>query len=161
AAIVALVTFYTVQLTRERDRARVEAVKASRVSELLTNLLTGADPYRTPNGKEPTVQNLLDIGAERIEQDLAEQPAVQAEMFTLIGRTYGRMGLPAKALPLLTRALAIGVSTFGAEDVRVAQSLNDLAVVHREQGNLAAAEPLLVESLAVRRRLLGPNDKDV
>ena len=33
------------RLARERDRARLEAQKAAKVSELLTGLLTGADPY--------------------------------------------------------------------------------------------------------------------
>jgi serine/threonine protein kinase len=161
AILVGMAGFYTARLATERDRARLQADKASRVSELLTRLLTGADPYRTPDAKEPTVQNLLDLGAERIAGDLADQPELQAEMFTVIGRTYERMGLETKALPLLERALAIGRRALGPEHVRVAQSLNDLGVLHREQGNLSAAEPLLRESLAMRRRLLGPEDKDV
>ena len=158
---VAVIGFYTARLATERDRARLQAEKASRLSELLTGLLTGADPYRTPDAKEPTVQNLLDIGAERVAKELGDQPELQAEMFTVIGRTYERMGLHAKALPLLEQALAIGRHAFGSQHVRVAQSLNDLGVLQRELGNLPAAEPLLVESLAVRRRLLGNEDKDV
>jgi tetratricopeptide (TPR) repeat protein len=161
AAVVGLVAFYTVQLAGERDRARLQADKASRVSELLAGLLTGADPYRTPDAKEPTVQNLLDAGAERIARDLGDQPELQAEMFTVIGRTYERMGLRDKALPLLEKALAIGRQTFGPEHVTVAQSLNDLGVLQREQGNVAAAQPLLEESLSMRRRLLGPQHQDV
>jgi serine/threonine protein kinase/tetratricopeptide (TPR) repeat protein len=160
ACIVGVIAFYTARLTTERDRARLQAEKASRISELLTDLLTGADPYRTPDG-EPTVQNLLDRGAERVANDLGDQPALQAEMFTVIGRTYARMGLQAKAQPLLERALATGRRAFGSEHVRVAQSLNDLGVVERQLGRSARAEPLLVESLAQRRRLLGLEHKDV
>jgi serine/threonine protein kinase len=159
--LMALVAFYTVQLAEERDRAQLEAEKASKVSELLTGLLTGADPYRDPDAKEPTVLNILDAGAERIGKDLARQPELQAEMFTVIGRTYERMGHLNKALPLLERALDIGRRTFGSEHVRVAQSLNDLGVLQRQAGNIAASEPLLAESLAIRRRLLGSEDKDV
>jgi serine/threonine protein kinase len=161
ALVIALVVFYTAQLTTERDRARLQADKASKVSELLTQLLTGADPYRTPGAKEPTVQNLLDIGAERIANDLGDRPELQAEMFTVIGRTYQRMGLHEKALPLLERALGIGRRTLGSDDARVAQSLNDLGVLYREQGDPQKAEPLLRESLALRRRLFGSEHKDV
>src|SRR5262252_4484159 len=161
AMVIGLIAFYTERLTAERDRARLEAAKASKISELLTGLLTGADPYRTPDAKEPTVQNLLDIGAERVARELVDQPELQAEMFTVIGRTYQRMAHRAKALPLLEQALVIGRRTWGSEHVRVAQSLNDLGVLHREEGRLAAAEPLLAESLAIRRRLLGSMDKDV
>ena len=161
AVLIGVIAFYGARLATERDRARLQADKASRLSELLTNLLTGADPYRTPDAREPTVQNLLDIGAERIARELGDQPELQAEMFTAIGRTYQRMGLHAKALPLLEQALAIGRRSFGPRHVRVAQSLNDLGVLQRELGNPEAAEPLLVESLAIRRRLLGDEDKDV
>ncbi|MGH9309020.1 MAG: serine/threonine-protein kinase, partial [Vicinamibacterales bacterium] len=159
--IVGLVAFYGSRLAAERDRARLQAEKASRVSELLTSLLRGADPYRTPDAKEPTVQNLLEVGAERVAAELRDQPEVQAQMFTVIGRTYDRMGLNAKALPLLERALAIGRSALGPEHVQVAASLNDLGVLNRELGDVAEAETLLRESLAMRRRLLGANDNDI
>ena len=156
---VGTIGFYTVRLATERNRAQVQAEKALRTSELLAGLLTGADPYRTPDVRELTVQSLLDLGAERISRDLNDQPEVQAEMFTLIGRTYSRMGLQAKALPLLERALAIGRRTFGTQNERLAQSLNDLGVLQRQLGHWADAEPLLVESLAIRRRVLG-NDRN-
>ena len=159
--VVLLIAFYTVRLKAERDRARLQADKAAKVSELLTGLFTGADPYRTPGEKDPTVRNLLDSGAERIARELADQPELQAEMFTVIGRTYERMGLRARALPLLEQAVAIGRRALGPEHVHLAQSLNDLGVLHRDDGNLVAAQPLLEESLAMRRRLLGAEDKDV
>ena len=154
AVVIAQVASYTARLSTERDRARLEAAKALKVSELLTGLLTRADPYRTPDAKEATVQNLLDVGADRATRELAQQPDVQAEMLTVIGRTYHRMGLHAKALPLLERALAISRRMLGPEHVALAHSLNELGVVHREIGHLREAEPLIRESLAMRRRLL-------
>jgi len=161
AFVISLIAFYTVRLSTERDRARLEAAKASKVSELLTRLLTGADPYRTPDAKEPTVQNLLDLGAERVSRELGDEPEVQAEMLTVIGRTYQRMGLYAKALPLLERAVAIGRQALAPSHIILASGLNELGVVHRELGHLAEAEPLLRESLAMRRSLLGNEHKDV
>jgi len=161
ALLVGLTAFYTVRLTAERDRARLQADKASKASELLTDLLRGADPYRTPDAKEPTVQNLLDIGAERVARDLVDQPELQAEMFNVIGRTYQRMGIREKGEPLLQQALLIGRRAFPAGHAVVAQSLNNLGVLYTDAGDARSGEPLLVESLAMRRRLLGPEDKDV
>ena len=159
--IIGLMWFYTVQLRVERDRARLQAEKASKSSELLTGVLTSADPYRTPDGKEPTVQNLLDASAERVISGLSEQPDLQAQMLTVIGRTYERMGLQIKALPLLERALEIGRRGRDTTPVQLAQSLNDLGVLYRELGDLTRAEPLLQESLMLRRQWLGAEDKDV
>jgi serine/threonine protein kinase/tetratricopeptide (TPR) repeat protein len=161
AVLVALVGFHTTQLSTERDHARLQAVKASRVSELLIGLLAGADPYRTPDATELTRRNLLDVAAERVSKELPQEPEMQVEMLTVIGRTHHRMGLHAKAVPLLERAVATGRRTLGPEHVALAHSLNELGVVYREQGNLQAAEPLIRESLAMRRRLLGPEDKAV
>ena len=161
AFVISLIAFYTVRLSTERDRARLEAAKASKVSELLTRLLTGADPYRTPDAKEPTVQNLLDSGAERVSRELGDEPEVQAEMLTVIGRTYQRMGLYAKALPLLDRAVTLGRKALSPRHIILANALNELGVIHRELGHFTEAEPLLRESLAMRRSLLGNVHKDV
>jgi serine/threonine protein kinase/tetratricopeptide (TPR) repeat protein len=159
--ITSLTGFYTWQLLEERDRARVQAEKASRISEMLMTVLTSADPFRDPGAAEPTVRNLLDAGAARVAAELGDQPELQAEMLSVIGRTYERIGAYDKALPLLEQALSIGRRTLGSEHVTVAQSLNNLGVLHHDMGNYAAAEPLLRESLAIRRRLLGNRDKDV
>lgn len=165
-AIVLIVTFYTLQLAAERDRARLQAEKASRVSELLTSVVTSGDPYRDPDASSggvatPGARALLDRLATRITTELDEQPEVQAEMLTVIGRTYERLGLIDKALPLLERALDIGRRSFRLPDRRVAQTLNDLGVLQGRLGNFAAAEPLLTEGLSMRRAVVGGDDKDV
>jgi serine/threonine protein kinase len=161
ALLIAVVVFYTQRLQTERDRARYEANRASRTSALLTDLLTGADPYRTPDATEPTVQSLLDIGAARIARELGDQPELQTEMFALIGRTYERMGRMDKALPLLEQAVATGRRALGPADARLAQSLNNLGVLNRELGQPAKGEPLLREAVEMRRQVLGPRHPDV
>jgi eukaryotic-like serine/threonine-protein kinase len=161
AAVGALVVFYTLRLSAERDRARQEAARSSKVSEVLIGLLTSGDPYRTPDPGDPNAQSPLDIGVQRIDTELAGEPELQSRLLTMIGRTYERMGMHAKALSLLERALVLGRTAFPSGHATLAQSLNDLGVLYREQGNLTAAEPLLRESLAMRRRLLGSEHKDV
>src|SRR5262249_59066025 len=106
--LAGLVGFYTVRLAKERDRARLEAQKATRVSQLLSDLLVGADPYATHDTKDLTVRGLLDAGARRIDKELADQPAVQAEMLTVIGKIYQRLGLYEKARGVLEKAVAVG-----------------------------------------------------
>src|SRR5262249_8397633 len=54
-------TFHTIRLATERDRAQREAAKAARVSEALTGLLMGADPILNPAPRDGlTVRGLLD-----------------------------------------------------------------------------------------------------
>jgi serine/threonine protein kinase len=158
--IVTLIGFYTIRLAAERDRARREAEKAIKVSELLTSLLTGADPFGDRQ-REPTVREVLDAGAVRAEKDLADQPEVQAEVLTVIGRTYYRLGLRDKARPLLERGLDLNRRTLGPEHVQIAESLTELGVVLRETADYKTAEKLLEEAVAMRRKLLGPDHKDL
>jgi serine/threonine protein kinase len=161
AALMTVIVFYTARLSAERDRARAEALRTTRVSQLLMGLLTGADPYRNPGVTEPTMQNLLDTGAERVVQQLADEPELQGQMLTMIGRTYQRMGYFDKARPMLEQALGVERSAIRGDNVTLAQTLNDLGVLKREQGEVRDSEPLLREALGMRRRLLGNADPAV
>ena len=166
AGIVAMSAFYAMQITTERDRARAEAEKASRVSQLLRSVMLSADPYRDPDpaaesGAIPDARTLLDTLSTRISTELTDQPEVQAEMLTVIGRTYERLGVLDRALPLLESALDTGRRTFRSPDARLGQTLNDLGVLQREMGRAATGLPLLEESLSIRRAVLGEEHKDV
>ena len=158
--LAGLTGVYTVRLAAERDRARLEADKSAKMSELLTSLLTGADPYATRD-REPTVRNILDAGAERVQKELGDQPELKAEMLTVIGRVYQRLGMLDTAQPLLDEALSIGRRLHTGDTVRLAQTVNELGILIRERGDPKDAIPLLEEALAMRRRLLGNEDKDV
>ncbi|HKD17692.1 MAG TPA: serine/threonine-protein kinase, partial [Thermoanaerobaculia bacterium] len=159
--LAGLIGFYTLRLATERDRARLQAEKATKVSELLTDLLSGADPFNRHQSKEPTVHELLDAGAARVEKELVDQPEIQTEMLTLIGENYRRLGLHDKAQAILERSVGIARSTLGPENEHLAHSLNQLGVLLRRKGDFAAAQPVLEQALAIRRKVLGANDKDV
>jgi serine/threonine protein kinase/tetratricopeptide (TPR) repeat protein len=160
--IGALTAFYTMRLATERDRAQREAAKAAKVSEVLTGLLMGADPIAnrlTAGGL--TVRSLLDAGAGQLGKELAGEPEAEAEILTLMGRLYRRYGVYDRAQLLLEQALASGEQAYGADDVRVARTLNDLGALLTERGDYANAERRLERSLAMRRALLGAEHADV
>ena len=151
--------YYTVRLTQERDRATMEARKSAKVSELMTDLLTSGDPYRDkPN---PTVPDLLDSAAARVQQELADQPGTVAEILTAIGRVYTRLENYDRARPLLDRAVLLARGAGGPEHPRLGQALNDLGVLQRRMAELHASVATLKEALDVRRRLIGPRHKDL
>jgi serine/threonine protein kinase/tetratricopeptide (TPR) repeat protein len=167
--LAGLIAFYTTRLAIEGERARLEseraryeAEKSAKVTELLIGLMTGADPYATRETRgEPTVRALLDAGPARVQKELAGHPELQAEILTVIGRIYQRLGLSDKARPLLEQGLGLARRTMGADHVRVAQSLNDLGVLLRDKSDYRAAIAALEEALAIRRRRLGDEHKDV
>jgi serine/threonine protein kinase/tetratricopeptide (TPR) repeat protein len=160
--LASLTVIHTTRLATERDRAQREADKAGKMSEILMGMLTNADPYASRvSGAEPTVRNLLDGSAARVQTELDGEPELQTEMLTTMGRTYRKLGMYERARALLEDALVSGRKAFGDEHVRVAQTLHDLGVVAAETGEYALAGARLEDALAMRRRLLGPMHADI
>lgn len=158
--LVGALAFHAQRLEVERDRAQVEAARATRVSALLTTVLTAADPYATPGG-EPTLRAVLERGAAQVRRELDGEPDLRADLLTLIGRVQQRLGRHAEAEPLLQEALVLGRRQSPHGSARVATTLNDLGVLHVERGRPADAIPILEEALALRRTWLGTRHADV
>ncbi len=160
--VAAATVVHTTRLSIARDRAERETAKAVKVSEVLMGLLTSADPYtvRTAPG-DVTVRALLDAGADQVQRDLAGQPELQAELLTMMGRTYRHLAAFDKAQLLLERALDSGIKAFGREHARVAQTLDYLGVVMTDRGDYDGAVQTLERALAMRRKLLGSAHEDV
>ena len=59
------------------------------------------------------------------------------------------------------RAAVQAAEKFGDQDPRLARSLNNLAVIHKELGRYAEAVPLAQRALALWEAALGPNHPDV
>ena len=110
AATIFLVTaigftgFYTRKITEERNRAELQAQKAEQVSGFITSLFKESVPGEI-NGDTLTVRHTLDVGAQKIESELREQPEIQAKMMGVIGEVYHSLGFYDKAETLLEAAL--------------------------------------------------------
>ncbi len=144
--------------TMERDRARIETAKATQVAAFLRTLFSAAYPRNHVGGAKPSVQDLLDRGAARVDQELGGQPDVQASMLALFSSVYSEMGLYSQALPLGERSLALREQLFGPEHRDVAESLFILGRMKRLQTEPDAAQPLLERAVTIRERVLGPED---
>ena len=71
----------------ERDRARVEADRAARVTLLVADLFKLADPA-AGRGDTITARELLDQAATRIGSELANDAATQTALFNVLGRMH-------------------------------------------------------------------------
>lgn len=135
---------------RQRERAEREKDRAEAVSNFLEEIFQNPDPSES-RGEEVTARELLDNGAERIEQDLEGQPEVQADLMETMGRVYRGLGLYEPARQLLEEALRLRRAS-GGDDLKVAGSLQNLALLLRDLGDDEGAEPYLRESLHIQRR---------
>ena len=105
---LAFATYATVQggkTERARAVAELEAQKATAVTDFLLDLFRASDPTQD-RGDTLSVRELLERGYERVDT-MADQPLVQAEVLTVMGRAYRETGRYDRAEDALHRALAI------------------------------------------------------
>jgi non-specific serine/threonine protein kinase/serine/threonine-protein kinase len=148
------------RIARERDRANQEAETAQQVSDFLVGLFEVSDPGEA-RGNSITAREMLDSGAAKIANDLADQPLVQARLMTTMGSVYRSLGLYGQASPLLHQAVTLRENEHGEDHADVATSLHDLATLYWEQGKYAEAEPLFQRAAAIREKVLGSDDPDL
>lgn len=159
AAFIVLTIAFAVAMSVMYGRASAEAKKANQIRIFLEDTLGSVGP--PAEGREVPLREVLDEAEHWIDLALSDQPEVAAALHNTIGNSYRALGDYAKALTHCEQALAMRRELFGTAHVEVAQSLNALALVRRDQGEYAEAERLLKDVLALRRRLLGDDDLQV
>jgi serine/threonine-protein kinase len=152
--IVGFPAYYSVQVTEQRDLANQEAQKAARVSEFMLSLFSTPDPDQA-QGELVTARSLLDQGALRIEEDLADQPAVRAAMQDVMGGAYLGLGLYEQSEKLLGNALQTRVSLYGDEHVDVLQTATRISSLATSKGDFQESESRYREALELSSTLLG------
>jgi serine/threonine protein kinase/tetratricopeptide (TPR) repeat protein len=145
---------------QERDRAQVQATKTERVSEFLIDLFQLSDPMKA-QGVDITARQLLDQGAARVQEQLANEPEAQATMMDVMGNVYRNLGAYDQAEPLIRTGLALRRTTLGANHLDVAESLTSLGILLYERGQLDSAALVLGEALDMRRAQLADDDEVV
>ncbi|HEX7071223.1 MAG TPA: protein kinase, partial [Rhodothermales bacterium] len=146
---------------RERDRARIEAAKATQVAGFLEELFGTADPFADERLDTLRVRDILARGAERVRSDLADQPQVRAQLLHVIGRVYYAIGYFDEAATNLRESVSLREQHVGVASLETAASLFDLATVRSDQGEVAEAVSLARRALAIREALLPPDHADV
>jgi tetratricopeptide (TPR) repeat protein len=138
----------------QRAQAEIDAETARQTTRFMVDLFEVSDPSEAL-GNSITAREILDKGAVRIEDELTDQPAIQAALMDTMGAVYKSLGLYDPAASLVGQALEKRSALFGAEHVEVAQSRNHLGEVQTLQADYEDAERNLLTALVIRRKLRG------
>ncbi|NQT11181.1 MAG: tetratricopeptide repeat protein, partial [Planctomycetes bacterium] len=137
----------------ESDHSKMEASRANAVVALLLEMLDSANPDDA-KGTDYTVRELLDDFSRGLDDQLQDQPEVEATIRATIGNAYRRLALPEQAEPHLKAALDLRRRVFGDEHEMVAKSLLDYAFNFWEKDRTSPeAVALAREALAIHRKL--------
>jgi serine/threonine-protein kinase len=132
-----------------REEARSEAVRS-----FLFSLWEGADP--AIGGGPPTVRELLDRGADRIDSLAASAgPEVRLDMLTTLGFLYGKLGEYERSAGIFEEAVTVADASFGVDE-RTGHALDGWAQSLIEAGEAERAESAVRRSIEVRRAAGAP-----
>jgi serine/threonine-protein kinase len=138
------------------QQARRERETAEQEKRFMAELFQAATPEEA-RGETVTARMLLDRGAQRIDKQLASQPAVKASLLETIAQAYRSLGLYDQAQTLAQQS----VDLQRKNHLDAAKSVELLAELARDKGQYATAEPLLASLIADKRRTLGETNTEV
>jgi serine/threonine protein kinase/TPR repeat protein len=138
------------------QKANTEAAKSQQVARFLEDMLQSVGPSVAVGRDTTILQEILDKAAQRVGEELNEQPEVKADMRDTIGDVYFALGKYAVAETMLREAIEIRRKLSGNKNnLDLAQALDDLGVTLEAQSKADEAIELHREALAIRRKVLG------
>ena len=141
-------------------RARSEAETARRVSELLAAVFADLDPG-TQMGQIPSTAAMLDRGAERIRDELSDQPVLRARLLDTVGNAYRNLGQNGDARLLLEEAIELRAAHLGATSAEVGHSTVSLGWVAYRDGAFGEALSHFERAATIYEESLGPDHRFV
>lgn len=163
-----ILAFSSWRIVNERDRAlaaereaKLQAATAEQVSEFLSSVFEFANPEKNPQRRDVSAREMLDEGTRRIDATLAEQPAVRAKLYDVLGRAWEMLGQPERSILLYRQAAALWRSAGIDRPDAAAEALSKLAVVLTNNDRDDEALEFARESLAIREAQKPPVDADL
>lgn len=142
------------------QRAVLEARKSEAVQAFLVSLFSAADNWEN-RGQEPTLRQVVEGSAERVEQELAAMPDVQLTLNEVLLNTWQGLGDFKASEVIARRSLLLAEQVHGRDsDVR-ARILNNLANNLIDRGHFDDAAGMLQETRRILVLLHGADSLEV
>ncbi len=140
----------------ERKGALEELAKQEVVTQFVQSLFFSLDPQNTSGMDTELLKTMLDQGVKRADE-LSSEPQMEANIRTLIGKTYRSIRAYDQSQEQLEKAIGL----FEGESQIRSEALTELALVHEALGNYLQAEPMLAVLLERKTKELGENHDEV
>ncbi len=148
------------QAETDQRTAEAESVKSRQVTTFLREMLEGVGPSVALGRDTTLLREILDRIAARIPTELTDQPAVEAELRTTLGKVYSDVAAHESAEAMYRRVLELNRTLFPAQSPAVASALNQVGIALLRQHKLDEAEQQIQASLTMCRQLHGDEHLD-
>jgi eukaryotic-like serine/threonine-protein kinase len=140
-------------------QAELQAERAEQVAAFLAEMFEESDPTKAKDGST-TAREMLDRGFDKVQSELEDQPAVQAQMLGIIGKVYNNLGLYDQALPALEQS-ADQYRAVDESSTEYVSVLLELANLQYRLGRLDQAEVTTQEVLDRKIKIYGSDHPEV
>jgi tetratricopeptide (TPR) repeat protein len=142
---------------RERDQQKIQRRSAEHIQFFLEDILAAAPDAEDVD--HTALREMLQHASRRAQLQLGDDPLGQAAVRATIGQTYRKLGDFAQAEEHLQAALQLFREQLGPDDPRVAETLDNLGQLRRDQRRLDEAEDLTRQAIAIMERgAAGPRE---
>jgi len=145
---------------QQRDLARLEEAKSAQINAFLQEMVgfSGVVGGTPSHRYDATVAEMLDNAAVRVDKELADQPAVRAELLATIGSTYMTQARIGPAERYLREAYDLSLKLYGPSGYRTGVTMQSLAGLAYRKGDYGAAESWMEKALPIfRNEAKNPN----
>lgn len=158
-AAVLLSTSLYLKEKRSREIADRETARSEEVVRFLTNTLAAAGPA-VAKGRDSTVlREILQQTKGRIDEELGNQPGIEAEMRRIVGSTLQSIGQLEEGHEEILKAVAIHRGLYSEPDEALALSLMEFADSLINLGRFKEGAIAAKEAAAMWHELAGPDDQ--
>ena len=126
ASVAALATWSAIKSDRQAQQIERERDRAEQTKEFMVSIFESADPNIVP--EEQTARQILEAGRARIEQELVDQPEVQADLLHVMNSVYRSWRMPLESSEILMRELELRESVNDIQSKEYVRVLYELAV---------------------------------
>ena len=156
AVTIALAIGISMALWQSR-RALEEARRAEAVQQFLVKLLQRSDPQQG-QARDLPAGELLDLSVASLDSEFKHQPAVQAQLMRTLATIYTGRGEPAKAQPLMERAIAFYAAQQPGSEVHV-QALVERVAMLDAMNDFTAERRAAAQTMALAEQHFGRNHR--
>ncbi len=141
-------------VTRLEESQRAEA-QARAVGEFMVNTLRSPDPVK--DGRDLKVVDLLAAAEARLGPQFSGTAATHGALLKALGETYLGLGIPARAVGVLDRALPLLEGSLGADHADTIHCRNRLVGAYVAAGRASEGIGLAEASLRLAAARYGPD----
>lgn len=141
------VTWHSQQTREALHYANEEAAKSEQLIHFMMGMFEANDPAEAM-GDTVTARVLLERGIEQAET-LDNQPEIQAQMFSVVGKVYYQLGEYERAYPLLRQSMDIKNDMGQPDEIEQADSYYLLGAAMHHKGNYRESDYYFEKALDI------------